>query len=183
MLICGVDEAGRGPIAGPVTSAAVILPDHFQCDGLNDSKKLSVQMRQQLAQQIKKHAVGWSIGWSWNEEIERINIHRATLLSMTRAIRALPIQPDLVLVDGLFTPPIHTTSYPVVKGDTYIPQIQAASILAKVSRDKWMERYSRIEPDYLFDKHKGYPTREHKDRVKNFGLSPIHRKNFNIVFP
>lgn len=183
MLVCGVDEAGRGPLAGPVTAAAVILHDHFSCDGLDDSKRLSKQTRTDLATQIKNHALGWSIGWSWAEEIEKLNIHRATLLAMLRAIRSLPLHPELVLVDGLYTPPLQIACYPVVKGDTYIPQIQAASILAKVTRDTWMERYSRIEPEYLFDKHKGYPTREHRKLIKEYGLSPIHRKTFNIAFP
>ena len=182
MRVCGIDEAGRGPLAGPVTAAAVILPETF-ITPLTDSKKLSPGKRSSLAILIWEKAISIGVGWAWNEEIDVMNIHRATLLAMVRAIRNLTVKPHKILVDGSFTPKTSVPCRAVIKGDTFVPSIQAASIIAKTERDRWMIRYSRIEPDYLFDKNKGYPTREHRTRIKLFGLSPIHRKTFNIVFP
>ena len=155
MRICGIDEAGRGPIAGPVTSSAIILSFDFPIEILNDSKKISPVNREKIAQIIRRRAVAWSVGWAWPEEIKKWNIHGATLLSMKRAIMGLKVIPDLILVDGLFVPAVTIRSKSIVKGDTYVPEIQAASIIAKTERDRWMVRYSRITPEYRFEKHKG----------------------------
>lgn len=183
MLVCGVDEAGRGPIAGPVASAAVILPDHYSLPHLDDSKKLAPSVRRKAASEIKRLSVAWSVGWASVEEIERLNIHRATLLSMARAVRNLETMPCLVLVDGLFAIAVGIECRAVVRGDSTVPQIQAASIIAKTERDRWMARYARIEPAYLFEKHKGYPTEEHRRLVSVFGRSVIHRRRFRIASP
>lgn len=180
MLICGIDEAGRGPIAGPLTSAAVILPEDFPTGMLDDSKKLSPKVREAAAHLIRERAMAWSAGWVWPEEIDRLNIHRATLLAMMRAFRALALRPELVLVDGRFTPPLPVPCRAVIRGDSKFPQIMAASIIAKTERDRWMERYARIEPLYCFEKHKGYPTKAHREIVRRLGISPIHRKSFRI---
>lgn len=180
-LICGVDEAGRGPIAGPVTAAAVILTPNFPITILDDSKKILPARRQIVAEQIKKKAVAWAVGWAWPREIDELNIHHATLLAMKRAIDSLEVKPDLVQVDGLFTPVIDIECCAIKKGDTYVPSIQAASIIAKTQRDSWMREYSLVEPVYGFEKHKGYPTREHRERVKMYGVSPIHRRSFRII--
>ncbi len=184
MIICGVDEAGRGPLAGPVVAAAVILTDDFPYSILNDSKKLSPQRREEATRIIITKAI-YSAGWAWPEEIDRFNIHNATLLAMKRAISSLSVTPDVVLIDGKYTPslPPKFSVNAIVRGDTYVPQIQAASIIAKVIRDLWMERYARIEPRYLFENHKGYPTREHRLLIKKYGLSPIHRKSFGFTSP
>ena len=183
ILVCGIDEAGRGPIAGPVTSAAVVLPPDFPVEILDDSKALSPSVRSRAAAVIRERAVAWAVGWAWPEEIDRLNIHRATLLSMTRALRGLAVEPGLILVDGLFTPPAKAPCRAIVKGDATVPAIMAASIIAKTSRDLWMDRYSRIEPAYLFDKHKGYPTKEHRRIVSRIGCSPIHRLSFRCLSP
>jgi len=182
-IICGIDEAGRGPLAGPVVAAAVILPKDFPLEILDDSKKLSPQERACASFIIRKNASAVSTGWAWPEEIDRINIHRATLLAMYRALISLSIKPDIIKVDGLYVPltPIKAKAY--VKGDTYIPEIQAASIIAKTTRDLWMVRYSRIEPRYFFEKNKGYPTLKHRIQIKRYGISPIHRKSFRFNVP
>ncbi len=182
MLICGIDEAGRGPIAGPVTAGAVILSKEFPTGMLKDSKKLSPEVRDRAARIIREQSLAWSTGWAWPEEIDRLNIHRATLLAMIRAMRNLRLQPDLVLVDGRFIPPIQTACRAIVKGDDKIPSIMAASIIAKTERDRWMKRYALIESDYYFEKHKGYPTKQHREIIRKIGLSPIHRKSFRIDF-
>jgi ribonuclease HII len=178
LYICGVDEAGRGPLAGPVTAAAVILPDRFP--PLNDSKKLTPQKRDRAASLIREKALAYSIGWSWPQEIDKINIHHATLLAMKRAILGLRIVPVLVLVDGKFPPPVHLPCLTIIKGDRFIPQIQAASIMAKVTRDAWMKHYARIESNYLFEQNKGYPTKMHRAMIKKYGPSPIHRQSFRV---
>lgn len=183
MLVCGVDEAGRGPIAGPVTAAAVILPESFPMEILADSKALSPRKREQAARIIKQKALAWSTGWAWPEEIDRLNIHRATLEAMSRALRRLRVRPELVLVDGLFTPRSDLHCRAIVKGDSTEPPIMAASIIAKTSRDLWMTRYARIEPRYGFERHKGYPTRRHRELVGKLGLCPIHRRSFRIFLP
>jgi ribonuclease HII len=181
-LVCGIDEAGRGPLAGPVTAAAVILPKGFPCELLADSKALTPEKRKRTAAVIRAKAVSWAVGWAWPEEIDRINIHRATLLAMARAVNGLSLRPGLLLVDGLFTPRVDLPCRAVVKGDATVPQIMAASILAKTARDSWMERYSRIEPDYGFERHKGYPTAEHRRIIRRLGLSVIHRRSFRVTF-
>ena len=181
-LICGIDEAGRGPLAGPVTAAAVVLSPNFERAILADSKRLSALRREQAAKIIMREAQ-WGVGWSWPEEIDSFNIHNATLLAMKRAFRNLAVQVDRVLVDGKFTPALPVPSTPVVKGDATIPEIMAASIIAKVLRDRWMERYSWIEPEYGFDRHKGYPTRAHRLICTRIGPSAIHRKSFAVRSP
>lgn len=169
-------------MAGPVTAAAVVLPRGFDGSILADSKRLSARQRERAADIIMGNAQ-WGVGWSWPEEIDRINIHNATLLAMQRAFRNLHAEVDRVLVDGLFTPAIPVRCDAVVKGDATVPEIMAASIIAKVSRDRWMERYSWIEPDYGFDKHKGYPTAAHRLICLRIGLSAIHRKSYTIRPP
>jgi ribonuclease HII len=181
--LCGVDEAGRGPLAGPVTAGAVILGEGFPSDILADSKTLTARRRGRAATVIREKAVAWAAGWAWPEEIDRYNIHCATLLAMARALRALPVEPGLVLVDGLFAPPSLAPCRAIVKGDALVPEIMAASIIAKTARDLWMERYGRIEPEYKFEVHKGYPTPEHRELVKRLGPSPIHRRSFRISEP
>lgn len=180
-IICGVDEAGRGPLAGPVTAAAVVLPKNFPVEYLKDSKALSPKQRKRSAGLIKAHAISWAAGWAWPEEIDRYNIHYATLLAMERALTTLSLKPDLVYIDGKYAPQINLNCKPVIRGDSIIPVVQAASIMAKTQRDLWMERFARIETHYLFEKHKGYPTKEHRERLKYFGISSIHRKSFRIA--
>jgi len=177
--ICGIDEAGRGPLAGPVTAAAVILPIGFDTGLLADSKSLPTAKRESAAKYIMNNA-HWSAGWSWPEEIDTFNIHNATLLAMKRAFCTLDIRADRAVVDGKFTPSISVPCTAVVKGDTSIPAIMAASIIAKVLRDRWMIRYSWIEPEYGFESHKGYPTKMHRAICSEIGLSPIHRKSFKV---
>jgi ribonuclease HII len=179
-VICGIDEAGRGPLAGPVTAAAVILPDGFPQGILADSKALNPEKRRLSAAIIRAKALSWAVGWAWPEEIDRINIHRATLLAMARAIHGLSCRPGLLLVDGLFTPHVDLPRKAIVRGDATVPQIMAASIIAKTARDSWMERYSRIEPQYGFERHKGYPTREHREILERLGYSAIHRHSFRV---
>lgn len=182
-IVCGIDEAGRGPLAGPVVAAAVILPENFPVSILEDSKKLKPAKRTSAASVIREKALDWGTGWAWPEEIDRINIHRATLLAMYRAVLSLSIKPDIIKVDGLYIPllPVYAKAY--VRGDSYIPQIQAASIIAKTTRDLWMIRYSRIEPYYFFEENKGYPTLKHRIQIKRYGKSPIHRKTFKFSVP
>jgi ribonuclease HII len=179
--VCGVDEAGRGPLAGPVVAAAVILPRDFPMEILGDSKALSASRRDSAAAVIRARATAWAVGWAWPEEIDRINILEATLLAMGRAVRGLGIAPDSVLVDGLFVPNVNAPCTAIVSGDATVHQIMAASIIAKTTRDRWMERYARIEPDYGFDRHKGYPTEEHRARILQHGVCPIHRRSFRLT--
>lgn len=182
MIVCGIDEAGRGPLAGPVTAAAVILPALFPFGLLNDSKKLTEAARERAARVILTQAAAHAVGWAWPEEIDRLNILQASLLAMKRAFELLPVRPDKVLVDGPYTPDIEVAAEGIVGGDTYIKEIEAASILAKVVRDHWMIRYSWIDDRYAFERHKGYPTREHRRLCRVHGLSSIHRRSFRI-FP
>ena len=179
-VVCGIDEAGRGPLAGPVTAAAVVLTNNFDRTILADSKKLNDQKRRRAFALITEHARDWNVGWAWPEEIDRINIHNASLLAMKRAFSGIAVPVDLVLADGKFIPMVEVACRAVVKGDSLIHEIMAASILAKVARDRWMERYAWIEPDYGFDKHKGYPTKEHREKCLAIGLSPIHRRSFTV---
>jgi ribonuclease HII len=182
-LVCGIDEAGRGPIAGPVTAAAVILPEDFPFEILDDSKVLSAAQRDESAAIIRARAVSWGIGWASHSEIDTHNILQATLLAMTRAVEAMPIKPERLLVDGLFCPSCGIPSTAIVKGDATVPQIMAASILAKTARDAWMEEYSAEEPAYGFERHKGCPTAEHRRIVLAIGPSRIQRRSFRVSQP
>lgn len=177
--VCGIDEAGRGPLAGPVYAAAVILPVDLQIPGLNDSKKLSEKKREQLFDIIINEAVDFSIGTADEKEIDEINILNATFLAMKRAVEGLKNKPDYALVDGNLYPKIGgITEEPVVKGDAKSMSIAAASILAKVSRDRYMLQMAQEYPEYCFEKHKGYGTKLHYEKINDFGISPIHRRSF-----
>jgi len=182
-LVCGIDEAGRGPIAGPVTAAAVILPSRFNVDVLDDSKSLTAAQRTDAASVIMQSAVSWGIGWATHQEIDELNILRATLLAMSRAVEVMAVRPARLLVDGLYCPLCGIPGIAIVKGDASVPEIMAASILAKTARDAWMEEYARQEPGYLFDKHKGYPTEEHRRLVLELGPSRIQRRTFRVSCP
>ena len=181
LLICGVDEAGRGPLAGPVSAAAVILDASRPIEGLSDSKKLSERQRGRLAPVIRERAVAWAVAWADVEEIDRLNILQATLLAMRRAVLALKILPQQVLVDGLYCPETGIPSQAIVKGDSKIAAISAASILAKTSRDELMLRLHEQYPLYGFADHKGYPTAEHLAALREHGVSVVHRKSFKPV--
>ena len=177
-LLCGVDEAGRGPLAGPVYAAAVILPRGLVIDGLNDSKKLSEKKRERLFDQIREQALAYGIARAEVEEIEALNILGATFLAMNRAIEALGRTPDLALIDGNRNTGIQVLSRTVVKGDAKCADIAAASILAKVSRDRYMLQMAEQYPEYHFEQHKGYGTRLHYEALRQYGPSPIHRLSF-----
>jgi ribonuclease HII len=179
--IAGVDEAGRGPLAGPVVSAAVVLPESFDVVGVNDSKKLSPKKRTALFPRIKAaaHAVG--VGIVEAPVIDRINILQATLQSMAMAVADLAVPPDYLLVDGIFEISTPLPQRTITKGDSRSISIAAASIIAKVTRDRLMAEYDDLYPQYGFAKHKGYPTQAHKEAVRQFGCSPIHRKSFKGV--
>jgi len=216
-VICGIDEAGRGPLAGPVTAAAVILTDTFPREILKDSKKLSPAKRSKICSMLIRECV-YSTGWAWPAEIDMLNIHHATLLAMKRAFEGLtyacaygnpyaygsvpvsgcaedqddgrninsfsgkvPLKAELVLVDGLFIPDISCPAQAIVKGDDKIDEIKAASIIAKTARDCWMIRYSWIETEYFFEKHKGYPTLLHRQILERIGPSAIHRMSFSFA--
>ena len=177
-VICGVDEAGRGPLAGPVCVAAVILPPHLRIPGLNDSKKLSDKRRRELFPMICDQALAYGIAFATEQEIDEINILHATFLAMERALAQLKIRPDLVLIDGNrqkdFGLPVKT----VVKGDSLSANIAAASVLAKVTRDDFMVRQAEQFPEYGFEIHKGYGTKAHYAALEQYGACPIHRKTF-----
>jgi len=181
LIIAGVDEAGRGPLAGPVVSAAVILKPRSNLIGLNDSKKLSANKRKLLSDEIKIHSVSWAIGIATAQEIDDINILRASLLSMERAIKNLSEVPEKVIVDGQFTPEIDVPCEAIVRGDAIEESIMAASILAKVARDKIMLKLDRKYPNYRFDQHKGYPTKLHMEALSEFGPCSEHRKSFKPI--
>jgi ribonuclease HII len=181
LFICGVDEAGRGPLAGPVYAAAVILNDSRPIIGLADSKKLSENRRDKLAREIKQHASAWTIAEASVEEIDAINILRASLLAMRRAVEALSIRPDEVWVDGLYCPDTGLPSRAIVKGDSSVAAISAASILAKTARDAAMRVLHESYPQYGFDGHKGYPTAAHISALKLHGVSDVHRRSFRPV--
>jgi ribonuclease HII len=180
-LICGVDEAGRGPIAGAVFAAAVILDPNHPIDGLADSKKLTEKKRTKLAVQIKEQALAWSIARAEVDEIDRINILRASLLAMKRAVETLNMMPSQVLVDGLYCPDVAITSEAIVKGDSKVAEISAASILAKTARDEDMLELHNLYPGYGFDRHKGYPTADHLEALRRLGACEIHRRSFGPV--
>ena len=179
----GIDEAGRGCLAGPVVAGAVILPPDFDLPGLTDSKKLSPQRRTVLAQAIKAQAVSWALGFSWPGEIDRVNILQATLRAMSRALDALRVRPDLVLVDGNRPFPCPLPLRTVVGGDALFPCISAASILAKTFRDELLSRMDERYPGYGLAVHKGYGTREHLAALRELGPSPAHRRSFRGVAP
>ncbi|HCI52245.1 MAG TPA: ribonuclease HII [Gallionella sp.] len=180
-LICGVDEAGRGPLAGPVSAAAVILDPANPIPGLNDSKKLSEKQREKLAPLIRERALAWAVAYATVEEIDLLNILQATLLAMQRAVQALQVQPQLVLVDGLYCPDTGIASEAIVKGDSKVAAISAASILAKTSRDTLMLQLHEQYPQYGFAIHKGYPTAAHIAALQAHGISAVHRRSFKPV--
>ena len=177
-LICGVDEAGRGPLAGPVAVGAVVLPDNCEIEGLNDSKKLSEKKREELFPIICEKALYWSVVLIDNEEIDDINILAATIKGMKQAVYNLEVVPDYVLVDGNRLPDYDIPAQFVIKGDAKSMSIAAASVLAKVIRDRVMVEYDKIFPQYQFSKHKGYGTKLHYEMIEKHGISPIHRKTF-----
>ena len=179
-VICGVDEAGRGPLSGPVVAAACILPTGVIIEGLDDSKKLSPKKREALFDVITKTAISYSIASASVEEIDQMNILNATLLAMRRAIEGLSVKPDFVLIDGNRIKGMETPHECVVKGDSKSISIAAASILAKVTRDRYMMELHEKYPEYNFAKHKGYPTKDHYDALKKYGASEVHRKSFNL---
>ena len=181
-LVCGCDEAGAGPLAGPVYAAAVILPRELNIPGLNDSKKLTPKKRDLLYDQIIAQAQVWSVAWVESEEIDTTDILSARMNAMQRAIDGLNVKPDFALIDGNRdhgkSGAITTSHATVVKGDSLSASIAAASILAKVSRDRYMEEMAKEYPQYAFERHKGYPTKLHYERLDQYGPCPIHRKTF-----
>lgn len=176
--VCGVDEAGRGPLAGPVCAAAVILPEGVIIDGVNDSKKLSEKKRESLFDVIREQALSYSIAYATVDEIEEINILNATMLAMRRAIDGLDLKADYAMIDGNKIPPIDIDAECIVKGDAKSMSIACASILAKVSRDRLLYKYAEEYPMYGFDKHKGYGTKAHREAILKYGPCPYHRKSF-----
>ena len=181
VVMAGVDEVGRGPLAGPVIAAAVILDPLNPIQGLMDSKKISEKKRNILAIEIREKALAWAIGRAEHDEIDSINILQASLLAMKRAVESLSIKPELVMVDGLHCPDIVYKVEAVIKGDSKIPAISAASIIAKVARDNEMTAMDSQFPGYGFSQHKGYPTKMHINALKELGISSIHRKSFAPV--
>ncbi len=179
--IAGVDEAGRGPLAGPVVSGAVILPQGLSLDGIDDSKKLSERKRSLLFPQIKENAIAVGVGISSHTEIDQINILQASLLSMKRAVENLEQQPDFLLIDGKFTIDTAIDQAAIIKGDSKSISIAAASIIAKVTRDAIMKQLHEQYPVYGFDRHKGYPTKAHKQAILEHGPCPVHRISFRGV--
>jgi len=177
-VVCGVDEAGRGPLAGPVCAAAVILPDGLVIDGLDDSKKLTEKKRDMLYDVICEEAISYGIAFASVEEIEEMNILQATFLAMKRAVESLSVKPDLALVDGNQKPSLDIQARTLVKGDAKSPSIAAASILAKVTRDRLMTEIAEQYPQYEFPKHKGYGTKLHYEKIMEHGISPVHRRSF-----
>ena len=180
-LVAGVDEAGRGPLAGPVVAAAVILDPKNPIEGLADSKKLSETQRNRLALLIKQYALSYSIAQASVIEIDELNILQASLLAMQRAVNGLSLQPDQVLVDGNKPPKLVVPALAIIKGDSKVKAISAASILAKVTRDEIMVEYNKHYPDFAFHVHKGYGTKQHIAEIEKFGCLDIHRRTFNPV--
>ncbi len=177
-IVCGIDEAGRGPLAGPVCAAAVILPEGCIIEGVNDSKKLTEKKRERLFDVIKETALAYSIATADEKEIDEINILQATYLAMNRAFRGLSIKPDMALVDGNRDPNLGIPTRTIVKGDANSMSIAAASILAKVTRDRFMFEMDKKYPEYQFAKHKGYGTKLHYEMLDKYGASEIHRMSF-----
>lgn len=180
LIVAGIDEAGRGPLAGPVVSAAVVLPPDYTHPLIDDSKRLTPKKRSDLYEQIYQDAVSIGIGIIDAVEIDRINILQATRLSMVMAVENLSPQPDYLLIDGNFSIPLLIKQQPIVRGDSLSISIAAASIIAKVTRDRMMERYSFDYPEFGFASHKGYPTKAHREAVLKYGLTPIHRASFTV---
>lgn len=180
-LIAGLDEAGRGPLAGPVAAAAVILPPGFFLPGVDDSKKITSQLRTELSVAIKQQAVAWAVGFAFPVYIDEINILNATRQAMSAAVRELQVKPDLLLIDALKITDIHIRQQSIIKGDSLSISIACASILAKVERDAAMEVYADLYPGYGFARHKGYATREHMQALTRLGPCPIHRRSFEPV--
>lgn len=180
-LVCGVDEAGRGPLAGPVCAAAVILDPARLIPGLKDSKKLAAANRVRLAGEIRRQALAWAVGWASVAEIDRLNILNASLLAMQRAVAALSLRPELILIDGNRCPQLNVPARAIVRGDALQPCICAASILAKTERDKEMRRLADIHPQYGFERHAGYPTPEHLAALATYGPSAQHRMSYKPV--
>lgn len=176
--VCGVDEAGRGPLAGPVCAAAVILPENTIIEGVNDSKKLTEKKREALFDVIKEQALAFSIAFATVEEIEELNILNATMLAMKRAVEGLPVKADYAMIDGNRLPDLSIDSEFIIKGDARSMSIACASILAKVSRDRLLYQYAQEYPQYHFDKHKGYGTKLHVEAIKEYGPCPYHRQSF-----
>ena len=183
-LLCGLDEAGRGPLAGPVCAAAVILPSGFPVGLLNDSKKLKAGEREKARLAICRSDADWGIGWASAAEIDEINIHKASLLAMKRAFEAMVKDGRKLkiraIVDGLFVPDINVPCEALVKADASVPEVMAASILAKTARDRLMEYYGIFYPQYGYTQHKGYPTKAHREAIMRFGPSPIQRMSFSV---
>ncbi len=180
-LLAGVDEVGRGPLAGPVVAAAVILDPEKPVKGLKDSKKITPKKRERLSDEIKEKALSWSLGRAEVEEIDEINILKASLLAMKRAVESLSIEPKLVAADGQYSPDVVYERIAITKGDNLVPAISAASILAKVARDNEMIGFEETYPGYGFSSHKGYPTKQHMESLKKLGVTEIHRRSFAPV--
>ena len=176
--ICGIDEAGRGPLCGPVVAAAVILPDEYNILYINDSKKLSETKREEVYKEIDKYAVAYGVGIVSPERIDEINILQATYEAMRTAIHKLSVTPDILLNDAVTIPMVDIKQVPIIKGDAKSQSIAAASIVAKVTRDHLMEEYDKLYPEYGFEKHKGYGTAAHIKAIKEYGPCPIHRRTF-----
>ena len=176
--ICGVDEAGRGPLAGPVCAAAVILPEGKIIDGVNDSKKLTEKKREALFDVIKDQALAYAVAFATVEEIEEMNILNATMLAMKRAVESLPVKADFAMIDGNRLPDLTIDSEYIVKGDAKSMSVACASILAKVTRDRLLYKYAEEYPQYHFDKHKGYGTKLHVEALRKYGPCPYHRLSF-----
>ncbi len=180
-MIAGVDEVGRGPLAGPVVTAAVILPTDYNLSGLDDSKKLAPAQRRRLAKEIRHQAQAWALGQASVAEIDQLNILQATMLAMQRAVSALPERPDKILVDGNRLPDFGIPATAIVGGDGLEPSISAASVIAKVARDKLMAEYALIYPHYGWEQNSGYPTAQHRQALLEFGITPVHRRSFAPV--
>jgi ribonuclease HII len=180
-LICGVDEASRGPLAGPVFAACVVLNSTYKIEGLSDSKKLSEKKRNALTHIIKKRSIAWAVASASVEEIDKFNILQSSLLAMKRAVESLPFPPNKVLVDGIHSPQLNFPVQTIIKGDSLVPEISAASILAKTARDAEMLSLHKLFPNYGFDQHKGYPTKKHIAALQMYGISTVHRRSFSPV--
>ncbi|MFT5572149.1 MAG: ribonuclease HII [Cryomorphaceae bacterium] len=181
LLVAGVDEVGRGPLAGPVITAAVILPAEFNLPGLNDSKKITAKRREVLSIAIKEQALAWAFGEANLAEIDDLNILHATMLAMQRAVAGLCLRPDKVMVDGNRCPDFGIPAQALVGGDGLHSAISAASIIAKVERDCLMKRYAKQYPNYGFERNSGYPTQQHREALIKYGVTPIHRRSFAPV--
>ena len=182
-MICGIDEAGRGPLAGPVVVASVIMPANSMIEGVNDSKKISEKKREKLYDQILEEAISYGVGIIGQDEIDEINILNATKKGLTMSLKELTVKPDLIIVDALTH--IDTMGIPyesIIKGDAKCYSISVASIIAKVTRDRIMREWDKVYPEYGFEKHKGYGTSAHIEAIKKYGLCPIHRKSFTTHF-